>query len=83
MFFVVLYKNGHLHLEVVQENQMIAHKGNGLHAAMLVLESAYIHDVSSCLHVPSPYYLQMKLVRTALSILLRPSLNFKLEDLLA
>lgn len=81
MFFVVSYKNGHSHLMVVQENQMVTQKGNGLHVPMLVLEPAYRQDVSSCLHVTSPRYLQMNLVRTALYILLRPSLNFKLEDI--
>lgn len=60
---------------------MITQKENGLTCSlsMLVLELAYVQGVSSCLHVSSLYYLQMKLVRTALYILLRPSLNFKLE----
>lgn len=46
---------------------------------VLVLALVFIQQVNSCLLVSSPYYLQIKLVRTALYILLRPSLNFKLE----
>lgn len=40
---------------------------------------AGVHPAGKRLQVSSPYYLQIKLVRTALYMLLRPSLNFKLE----
>lgn len=46
---------------------------------MLVLAFAFIQQVNSRLHVSSLYYLQIMLVRTTLYILLRTSLNFKLE----